>query len=131
MVGFAGETEEEFEENVAFLKEIGFARAHVFAYSERQGTVAAALPNRINRAEKERRAAIMGEAAARCEEEFLATQVGKTATVLFETRKDGFNEGYTENYTRVRAITEEDLSGRLVTVRITGFDKDFCTAELI
>ena len=131
MVGFAGETEEEFEENVAFLKEIGFARAHVFAYSERQGTVAAALPNRINRAEKERRAAIMGEAAARCEEEFLATQVGKTATVLFETRKDGFNEGYTENYTRVRAITEEDLSGRLVTVKITGFDKDFCTAELI
>ena len=70
MVGFAGETEEEFNENVAFLKEIGFARAHVFAYSRREGTVAAALKSQVEPAEKDRRAAVMAKAAEECEAEF-------------------------------------------------------------
>lgn len=129
MVGFAGETEEEFAENVAFLREIGFARAHVFAYSRREGTVAAALKAQITATEKEKRAAIMAAAAKECEAEFLKTQVGTTAAVLFETCKDGFAEGYTENYTKVRLKTEENLSGRLITVKLISAESDYCIGK--
>lgn len=131
MVGFAGETDEEFEESIAFFKEIGFARAHVFAYSKRQGTVAAALPNQVTSADKEKRAKLMAQAARKSEEEFLKTQVGTTAQVLFETYKDSINEGYTENYTKVKISCGKNLAGKVVSVKITEAFKDFCLAEII
>ena len=119
MVGFPGESEEEFESSLAFYREIGFARGHVFAYSKRSGTVAAALKNQVDEAEKNRRAHLMGEAAKESEEEFLKTQVGKTSSVLFETYKNGVNEGYTENYTRVLLKTDKNLSGEIVRMELT------------
>lgn len=131
MVGFAGETEEEFAESLAFYKEIGFARGHVFAYSRREGTVAAALKSQVTPQEKEKRASLMGEAAAECEEAFLKTQIGREEEVLFETYKDGVAEGYTANYTRVKLPTDRDISGKLLSVRLVSSDKDFCTAEEI
>ena len=118
MVGFAGETEEEFNDSVAFLKEIGFARAHVFAYSKRQGTVAAALKDQVEPAEKDRRAAVMAKAAEACEEAFLKSQVGKTEAVLVERYKDGFAEGYTENYTRLSLPFPSDPTGEIVSVKV-------------
>jgi threonylcarbamoyladenosine tRNA methylthiotransferase MtaB len=131
MVGFAGETEDEFEENLAFLREIGFARAHVFAYSRREGTIAAALPTQVSGPEKDRRAALMGNAAADGEAAFLASQVGQTATVLFETCKDGFAEGYTENYTRVKLPTTTDISGKILKVKIIESREDYCIAKTV
>ncbi len=129
MVGFAGETEEEFFESLAFYKEMGFARGHVFAYSKREGTVAAALKAQVSPEDKEKRATLMGRASAECEEAFLKTQVGKTVFVLFETYKDGIAEGYTENYTRVKMPSGKDLCGLLLTVKLTSACKDFCIAE--
>lgn len=117
MVGFAGETEQEFSESVAFLKEIGFARSHVFAYSRRKGTVADGLKNQVEPDEKARRAAVMAEAARECEQRFIKSQIGLTAKVLFETYRKGINEGYTENYTRVQ-ISGEDLSGKIVETKL-------------
>ena len=119
MVGFAGESEKEFAESLNFYKEIGFARGHVFAYSRRAGTVAAALKEQVSPAEKEARAKLMGAAAKECEEAFVKTQIGKTAAVLFETYKGGINEGYTENYTRVTLKSSENLSGKIVTLTLT------------
>ncbi len=119
MVGFAGESEEEFAESIAFYKEIGFARGHVFAYSRRAGTVAAALKNQVEEAVKTHRARLMGEAAKASEEAFVKGQIGTTAKVLFETYKDGINEGYSENYTRVLLKSEENLSGKIVTLKLT------------
>ncbi len=116
MVGFAGETEEEFSESLAFFKEIGFARAHVFAYSRREGTVAAALKSQVEPAEKERRAAEMAKAAEECEEAFLRSQAGRTVSVLAENYVDGFAEGYCENYTRIRFPSAKDPSGEIVTL---------------
>ncbi len=130
MVGFAGESDEDFFESVEFLRKIGFARSHIFAYSKRSGTVAAGLPTQVSECEKTRRASIMAEAAAESEREFLETQVGRTEAVLFEQRSDGFYEGYTENYTRVRVKTDRDLSGRILKVKITKADKDFCFGEI-
>lgn len=119
MVGFAGETEEEFNENVAFLKEIGFARAHVFAYSRREGTVAAALKSQVEPAEKDRRAAVMAKAAEECEAEFLRSQIGKTVSVLVEHYKNGLAEGYSENYTRLAFPYPTDPTGEILSVKVT------------
>ncbi len=118
MVGFAGETEEEFCESIAFLKEIGFARSHVFAYSRRAGTIAAALKAQVDPAEKEKRAALMAKAAEECEEAFLVSQVGKTVSVLVENYSNGFAEGYSENYTRIRFPHPTDPTGEVVSLKV-------------
>ncbi len=118
MVGFPGESDEEFEKSIAFYREIGFARGHVFAYSKRAGTVAAALKNQVDEAVKTHRARLMGKAAEECESAFIKSQIGKTASVLFETYKNGINEGYTENYTRV-VLKDTDLSGGIVKIELT------------
>ena len=130
MVGFAGENEEEFGKSVSFLREIGFARAHVFAYSRREGTFAATLQRQVTAEEKSRRASLMAKAAEESEAAFLKTQVGLTVTALFETYKDGIAEGYTENYTRVKVAWGSDLSGKVLPVRLTCAYKDFCVGEI-
>ena len=131
MVGFAGETEEEFNESLEFLKKIAFAKTHVFAYSRRFGTVAYNLPNQVTNAEKSRRSKLMIEAAAKCEQEFLANLVGQTVSVLFETNKNGICEGYTKNYSRVTVESDTPLDGKIKNVKITSAEKDYCKGILI
>ena len=130
MVGFPGESEEDFIQSRAFLEKISFARSHVFAYSKRSGTVAAGLPDQVAECEKTKRAALMGEAARNAEKAFLETQVGRTEKVLFEREAEGFFEGYTENYTRVKVKSEKDISGTILPVLITSSDADFCIGKL-
>lgn len=131
MVGFAGETQEEFEHSVAFAKKIGFARAHIFAYSRRSGTVAAGLKNQVSNAEKQARAHIMAEATRQTEIEFLKSQIGTTYPVLFETQEKGTAEGYTPNYTRVIVNTQKALTGQICDVLIKSTQDDYCIGELI
>ena len=130
MVGFAGETEEEFSKSLAFVKEIGFAKTHVFAYSRRRGTVAYGLPAQITRAEKAERSRRMIETALACEEEFLKGLVGKTEYVLFETAEKGFAEGYTPNYSRVRVKSDEPHTGEILPVKIVSAEKECCIGEI-
>lgn len=131
MVGFAGETAEDFERSVAYIGEIGFARSHVFAYSIRSGTVAAKLPDQIDGAEKSSRAEIMGKAAAQAEKKFLLSQVGLTSPVLFEQCKGGIVEGYTKNYTLVKTAGSKELCGKIMDVRITEALDDCCIGEIV
>jgi ribosomal protein S12 methylthiotransferase len=127
MVGFPGETEVEFTQSVDFLREIGFAKAHVFAYSPRPGTKAAGLPNQVAKSEKERRSHRMGAAAEERRLEFLHSQIGLTEPVLFETEiQKGIFEGYTPNYTPVRAKSAESLCGKIRPAKITGVADDVC-----
>lgn len=130
MVGFAGESEDEFLESVEYLKFIGFAKAHVFAYSRRSGTVAYGLPNQISRAEKSRRSRIMCAAAAECEAEFYKKQVDTTQNVLFETIENGKWVGYTENYLRVAVENGENLCGEIKKVDIISSTKDCLIGKL-
>lgn len=130
MVGFAGETEKEFSKSLAFVKEIGFAKTHVFAYSRRRGTVAYGLPAQITRAEKAERSRRMIETALACEEEFLKGLVGKTEYVLFETAEKGFAEGYTPNYSRVRVKSDEPHTGEILPVKIVSAEKECCIGEI-
>ena len=130
MVGFAGETDEEFTESLLFVKKVGFALSHVFAYSRRMGTVAAGLPSQVTKTEKALRSHKMLELTSISQAEFYLTQVGKTANVLFETNEQGEYLGYTENYTPVRLKSDIDLCGTLKRVQITNATKDYCVGQL-
>ncbi len=131
MVGFAGETEQEFEQSLAFVKKTVFARTHIFAYSQRSGTIAAELKPQVNKSEKERRAHIMANAAGVCEAEFLNKMCGKTLSVLFETSNTDFAEGYTANYSRVVVKTQKNLTGQIHNVLIKSVQDDYCIGELV
>ncbi len=131
MVGFAGESEEDFCESVDFLKEIGFSKAHVFAYSRRKGTLADKMPGQITRQEKARRSKIMIDTANLCESEFMRSQVGRVEEVLFEIFENGFAEGYTKSYVRVAVETEKPLLGKIQQVKITKAFNDKVLGELI
>ena len=131
MVGFAGETEEEFAKSVDFVKKVGFARAHIFAYSRRAGTIADGMANQVTNAIKHERAKIMALAAKQGEKAFLVRQVGAVFPVLFETEKNGVTEGYTPNYTRVCVDTKKDLKGQIFNVKITEAFDDHVKGEII
>ena len=131
MVGFPGETEREFAQSCHFVEEIGFARAHVFAYSKRPGTPAAKMDGQVLAAEKNRRSREMIVLAGRSQQEFLISQTGREVKVLFETRlPDGRWVGYSENYTIVRTMSLENLSGTIRTVRLLEVDGDGCCGIL-
>ena len=131
MIGFAGETEDEFEQSLRFAREIGFARAHIFAYSRRTGTVAARAKNQVTNAEKRTRSQKMIAVTNESEAAFLKSQVGMVCSVLFETKRGNLNEGYTKNYTYVKVDTTDDLCGEIRDVRITDTADDYCIGELI
>lgn len=131
MVGFAGETEEEFSESINFAKEIGFAKAHVFAYSRRAGTMAYNMPNQVTKAEKSRRSRLMIEATANTEAEFIKSYLGKSVEVLFETMENGFAVGYTKNYLYVKVKSDIAYTGELLNVKITDCEKEFAIGEIV
>lgn len=130
MVGFSGETEQDFEESRAFVEEIGFARSHIFIYSVREGTKAAERTDRVDLKVKQERSQRMQQAALYCEKAFLQSQVGRISKVLFEEMVDGIWEGYTENYTRVRVRSDCPLEGKILPVLITAVGDGLCDGEL-
>lgn len=131
MVGFPGETEEEFQESLAFAREISFAKVHVFAYSRRPGTKANDAPDQIPQSVKEQRSRLMIEATQQTKEAFFQRQIGLTEPVLFERECDrNVYEGYTENYTPVKAHSGKSLSGEIISARITDALSDCCLAEI-
>lgn len=132
MVGFPGETQEEFTDSLAFAEKIGFSKVHVFAYSRRPGTRAAEAPGQLTNAVKEQRSREMIALTTKTRRAFLQAQVGLTEAILFEsTVHGGMLEGYTMNYTPVRVKADKSLCGKLCTVRITGVLDDCCTGEII
>lgn len=117
MVGLPGETEELFRRSLGFLEGIRPAFIHVFPYSRRPGTPAAAMPGQVPEAEKHRRVAVVEELCARLHAEFIEANRGVREKVLFEsTDRDGFMEGYTGNYIRVSRPFDPALVGRLAEV---------------
>lgn len=132
MVGFPGETEEEFQQSLEFCKEIAFAKSHIFAYSIRKGTRAAKMPDQVTNAVKEQRSHILSAAMEICHKDFLQQQIGRTEEVLFETDviKGGY-VGYTKNYSPVWVQSAENLCGQLRSVKINGADEQYCLGQVI
>jgi threonylcarbamoyladenosine tRNA methylthiotransferase MtaB len=101
IVGFPGETAAEFEESLATVAALGFAKVHVFPFSPRPGTTAAALPDAVAAPEQRRRMERMLAVAEGAAAAFHAVHLGSRATVLWQRPKDGHGEGLTDNYIRV------------------------------
>ena len=131
MTGFPGETAEDFETSLEFVKEIGFEKVHVFPYSKREGTPAAKMTEQVEKAEKERRAKKVIEEAEKIRREYLSRQKGRTVCVLPEEYSKGFCRGYTANYTPVKVDCPPGKCGEIIRVKITGVEDDYCTGEII
>ena len=123
IVGFPGETEEDFQASLSIVKEAGFSRVHVFPFSPREGTVAFKKPD-LPASLKHERVQRLISAAKEAEEAYLARFVGRESEVLFEA--DG---GYTPNYLRVYADGAEE--GSLWRVKLMGREKDGLSAQLL
>ena len=114
IVGFPGETDEEFAKTYEFLKEIDFYRLHVFKYSPRRGTVAEKMPNQIDGNKKEERSNKLIELSNSTENKHNQSYIGETVKVLFEEFEDGFFKGHTTNYMMVKVADEEEQSDKFV-----------------
>ena len=130
LVGFPTETEEDFATTIDFAKRIRFEKAHVFPYSVRKGTRAENMPQ-LTKAIKEERASRLIAITEEVRKEKLNSYIGKDVSVLFEILKDGYAEGYTENYTPVRVYTTKDYRGEILNVSIKSVEGDICIAEII
>ena len=130
ITGFPEETEEEFAQTLAFIRRCGFADMHIFPYSIRPGTKAAAMPQ-VSGPVKERRAAQAAETAREMHQEYLESCVGTRCAVLFEQPgEDGRYHGHSADYMEV-AVAGEGLHNKLLTVEITGTDGEILTGEVV
>lgn len=130
MVGFPGETDEEFDKSLAFAEKIAFADAHVFSYSNRRGTKADVMENQIDPKVKEVRHKAMESTVARLKSKYLEGMTGKKLSVLFEQEiSDGVYEGTAENYAKVVMKSNTDISKKCISVKIIKAENGLLTAE--
>ncbi|MBA7505758.1 Threonylcarbamoyladenosine tRNA methylthiotransferase MtaB [subsurface metagenome] len=118
IVGFPGETDDEFEESYNLCQQMGFARIHVFTYSPRQGTQAAQLPQQVDDKIKKQRSQKMLALAKESAQNFSQRFLGKTMMVLWEKRTDGLWSGLTDNYIKVYAKGDDTLTNKLLPVKL-------------
>lgn len=129
MVGFAGETDEDFNESLNFAKEIGFEKVHIFPYSIREGTKAEKFPNQIDKKIKDERCKILTKATDKIRYDYFTSQIGKTYGILIESShdSDGYYMGYTANYIPVKVKLPQDFCGSIVNVIINEVScDDYC-----
>ncbi len=118
IVGFPGESQEDFEDSMKIVKEVGFSRIHVFKYSKRKNTRAAVMKNQIDGNVKKERSEKLIALGEEYQEIFERENMKTTHSVLFEEKHDGVYYGYTTNYIRVKAKSEEDLTNKIKKVKI-------------
>ena len=132
MVGFAGETDEEFAKSLAFAEEIAFAKVHVFAYSRRPGTRAYDMGDQLTNAVKEARSHEMIRVTTATQQAFFKAQIGRTEEVLFEREiQKGVWEGYSMNYTPVAVASGTSLAGEIRAVRIESCTDTHCMGVVL
>ena len=125
IVGFPGETDEEFNTTYEFLKEIAFYKMHIFKYSQRKGTKAAVMPNQIDGKIKEDRSKKLIELSNKNEYNYNKKYVGKQVEVLFEEREGEYLKGHTTNYIVVKHKTDKDeLINKIVKVTVNEAKQD-------
>ncbi len=125
IVGFPGESEEEFEKTYAFLEEIKFYKMHVFKYSQRKGTKAAVMPNQIDGNKKEERSRRLIELSNKNEKAYNEQYIGKEVEVLFEEEKHGVWQGHTKNYILAHYETEENMENKMVTLKCVNAEEEY------
>lgn len=129
IVGFCGETDQEFETTLQFIDKVNFADVHVFPYSPREGTVSAKWQD-TDSVVKAQRAAIMGEVKQRLKNSFALSFCNTTQEILCERKRNGLWEGYTKQYLRVY-FTGKAKVGQIVNVRINEVYLDGALGEVV
>jgi threonylcarbamoyladenosine tRNA methylthiotransferase MtaB len=138
IVGFPGETEEEWQDSFNFIKQIGFGHIHIFTYSKREGTKAAGLPDQVSNDIKKQRSRQLHELAEEMKQAFSASNVGNEFPVLWEGYSEPLDNGmqrvfgYTPNYLRVGCVIDNDVSveNRTINCVLTAVDEGYIVGEL-
>ncbi len=133
IVGFPGETAEDFADTLDIVNKSRFGKVHVFRYSPRKGTVGASLPDAVQGEVKNERSDILEQAASEVAAEFMKANTGITHTILAEEIQDGYMTGYTGNYIKVYIEDgEEELNpGSFYQVKLTELFRDGCKALIL
>lgn len=117
IVGFPGETDEDFEQTLSFVDKIQFSKIHVFKYSNRKGTVASKMKNQVSGVVKKERSKLLIEKSKYYTDKFLDNMLNQPIKVLFESKNDdGYIKGYTTNYIRVKREYNPNLSNKIIDV---------------
>lgn len=128
IVGFPGETEEEFNTTYNFLKKIGFYKIHTFKYSKRKGTVAEKMPNQIPNQLQEERSKKIIELSNEMQNKYNNSYIGKQVKVLFEEKEGEYYKGHTPNYMLIKVKTEENLENQ---IRVVQIENDKLTGKIL
>jgi threonylcarbamoyladenosine tRNA methylthiotransferase MtaB len=137
IVGFPGETEQEWQESFDFIKSMAFGHIHIFSYSPREGTKAATLANPVLNAVKRQRSQQLHELAQTMKQAFIASQLGQVFPILWEGQREETAEGlwlrfgYTPNYLRVACVVakEDDLENKITVATLTAAKADYILAS--
>ncbi|MEG2000798.1 MAG: tRNA (N(6)-L-threonylcarbamoyladenosine(37)-C(2))-methylthiotransferase MtaB [Evtepia sp.] len=130
IVGFPGETEEEFEETLAFIRRCNFASMHIFPYSKRPGTPAATFSNQLSNHEKSERAKRASIVAKEMTKTWLNGFLGQKEEVLFEEERDGYWRGHTKQFVPV-SVHGENLHNRFAEVEVTAVTQNECYGTIV
>lgn len=122
IVGFPGETDEEFNETYNFLKRIKFYKMHIFKYSQRNGTKAANMKNQVSGEVKEKRSKLLLKMSDANEKEYLEGYIGKKVEVLFEEKDGEYYKGHTANYIMVKSKSDKDLCNKIETLQVSDIE---------
>ena len=135
IVGFPGETDEEFNLTYEYLKNLKLTKTHIFKFSPRKGTKAATMDNQIDGTIKEKRSKALIDLNEKNEGNFSRSLVGRDMDVLVEqevSKKPGVFEGYTRNYVKVEIVNgSEEIIGKIVPCRIEEANGDYVTGKLL
>ena len=130
IAGFPGETEQDHAKTVGFLEFANLVHAHIFPFSEREGTEAASMPGRLDKKTKAARAADLARVQQEINVRDAKRLEGETADVLFEENDSGYAYGHSDAFLYVRIKTSADLHGKILNVRFDGYDKGVFDAHL-
>ena len=139
IVGFPGETEQEWQESYDTIAQLGFGHIHIFSYSQREGTKAATLPDQVSPEIKKQRSKQLHELAERLKQQFISANLGTTAEVLWEGQYQRLETGvvrffgYTPNYLRVACdvSTDQVLENQILPTRLLNSADGFITSNLV
>ena len=125
IVGYPGETEEEFNKTVHFLKSLPISYLHVFTYSERANTTAPRMGEIVPMEERRKRSKQLRILSLKLKQQFYQNNLGKTEKVLLENQEDGYHYGFTENYVKVKLPAQKVKKNKIVSVKLNEINNDF------
>ena len=125
IVGYPGETEEEFNKTVHFLKSLPISYLHVFTYSERANTTAPRMGEIVPMEERRKRSKQLRILSLKLKQQFYQNNLGKTEKVLLENQEDGYHYGFTENYVKVKLSAQKVKKNEIVSVKLNEINNDF------